>query len=296
MTIQSDLSSKTIVISGASSGIGFAAAEALARRGARVIGVGRSRERCEQARQAILAQTPGARIEFALADLSSQRAVAALGAELRERLAGAPLDVLANNAGAVASRYTPTVDGIELQFAVNHLATFRLTYELMPCLRAGGGARVLTTSSGSHRGARMHWNDVMLRRFYNPLTAYKQSKMANVLFTAEFNRREGENGMRAFAIDPGLVRTQIGLKGTSGLVSWIWSMRARGGQPPEVGAATIVHLAEQAQPADAQAIYWKDSQPLAPDRYALREDAARRLWELSEQLCDIRWPAARGDL
>lgn len=281
-----------MVISGASSGIGFAAACALAQRGARVIGVGRSRERCEGARQAILAQAPGARIEFALADLSSQRAVVALGAELRERLAGQPLDVLVNNAGAVAGRYTPTVDGRELQFAVNHLAAFLLTRELLSCLRAAGGARVLTTSSGSHRGARMHWNDVMLRRFYNPLTAYKQSKMANVLFTAELNRREGASGLRAYAIDPGLVRTEIGLKGTGGLVSWIWSLRARGGQPPEVGAATIVHLAEQAQLADAQAIYWKDSHPLAPDRYALREDEARRLWELSEQLCGLRWPVA----
>ncbi len=286
-----ELTHKTIVITGASSGIGFAAAGALAGMGARVIGVGRSAERCEDARQKILAQTPGARIEFALADLSAQRAVLELAADLRQRLDGAALDVLVNNAGQVASWYTPTVDGYELQFAVNHLATFLLTRELLPALKAAPAGRVLTTSSGSHRHTRMHWSDVMLRRGYNPLSAYKQSKMANVLFTAEFNRREGGSGPRAYAIDPGLVNTNIGMKGTGGLVSWIWSMRARGGQPPEVGAATIVHLASQERLEDAQAIYWKDSRPLAPDPYALREDEAARLWALSEQLCGLRWPA-----
>ncbi|TLN08967.1 SDR family NAD(P)-dependent oxidoreductase [bacterium] len=285
-----ELTQKTIVITGASSGIGLAAASALAGLGARVIGVGRSRERCEEARQKILAQTPGARIEFALADLSAQRAVLGLAAELRERLAGAALDVLVNNAGQVASWYTPTVDGYELQFAVNHLATFLLTHELLPALQAAPAGRVLTTSSGSHRHTRMHWNDVMLRRGYNPLSAYSQSKMANVLFTAEFNRREGASGPRAYAIDPGLVNTNIGMKGTGGLVSWIWSLRARGGQPPEVGAATIVHLASQERLEDPLAIYWKDSRPLAPDLYALREDEAARLWALSERLCGLRWP------
>jgi NAD(P)-dependent dehydrogenase (short-subunit alcohol dehydrogenase family) len=292
MTSQPDLQARTIIITGASSGIGFAAASALARQGARVIGVGRSQERCEQARRRILEQAPDAQIEFALADLAARQSVLELATELRDRLAGAPLDVLVNNAGAVASRFTPTVDGFELQFAVNHLAVFLLTHELLPALRAARGARVLTTSSGSHRGGRLYWRDVMLRHFYNPLSAYKQSKMANVLFTAEFNRREAANGLRAYAIDPGLVRTEIGMKGTGGLVSLVWGLRARGGQPPEAGAATIVHLASQAKLAAPEAIYWKDSQPITPDRYALREDEARRLWEMSEKLCGISWPAS----
>ncbi len=281
-----DLTQKTIIITGASSGIGLAAAGALAVRGARVIGVGRSKERCEQARQTILAGTPGARIEFAVADLSSQQAVRGLGAELLERLGSAPLDVLVNNAGAVASWFTPTVDGYELQFAVNHLAPFLLTRELLPALQKAGAARVITTSSRSHRGARIHWGDVMLRRAYFTLTAYRQSKMANVLFSAEFNRRYGGNGLRAYAADPGLVKTDIGLKGTGGLVSLVWGLRARGGKPPEHGAATIVHLAADTL-EDEAAVYWKDSRPLAPDPYALREDEARRLWELSERLCGL---------
>jgi len=281
-----DLTQKTIVITGASSGIGLAAAGALAARGARVIGVGRSPVRCEEARQTILARTPGARIEFAVADLSSQQAVRGLGAELRARLGDAPLDVLVNNAGAVASWYTPTVDGYELQFAVNHLAPFLLTHELLPALQKAEAARVITTSSRSHRGARIYWADVMLRRNYFTLTAYRQSKMANVLFTAEFIRRYGGDGLRAYAADPGLVKTDIGLKGTGGLVSLVWGLRARGGRSPEYGAATIVHLA--ADPLEDEAAgYWKDSRPLAPDAYALREDEGRRLWELSERLCGL---------
>ncbi len=281
-----DLTQKAIIITGASSGIGLAAASALAARGARVIGVGRSPARCEEARQKILAGAPGARIEFALADLSSQQEVRRLAAELLQRLDGGPLDVLVNNAGAVAGWYTPTADGYELQFAVNHLAPFLLTHALLPALQKADGARVITTSSRSHRGARIRWDDVMLRRSYFPLTAYRQSKTANVLFTAEFNRRFAGDGLRAYAADPGLVKTDIGLKGTGGLVSLVWGLRARGGRPPEYGAATIVHLA--ADPLeDETAVYWKDSRPLAPDPYTLREDEARRLWELSERLCGL---------
>ncbi len=282
---------KTVVITGATSGIGLAAARQLAGLGFRVIGAGRDATRCADAEASIRNGAPGARVDYLVADLASQRQVRALAAEIRRRLeeeSEGRLDILINNAGTFSTWYVATEDGYETQFAVNHLAPFLLTLELLPLLQRSGSARVLTTSSGSHYGTRMHWRDVMYRRGYNCLWAYKQSKLANVLFTREFHRRLGPvTGIRAYAVDPGLVDTAIGEKGTSGLVRWFWRMRRRGGVSPDEAAGTIVHLASAQVLQDPEACYWKDCRPKRPSRYAEREEAGRRLWELSERLCGI---------
>lgn len=289
-----DLAGKTMVITGATSGIGLAAARELAGRGAFVIGVGHSEGHIAAARSDILSRYPGARVFFFTADLSSQHQVLMLAAHIRKKVSAeceGKLDVLVNNAGVVANWYTATEDGYELQFAVNHLAPFLLTHELRPCLGAASAGRVITVSSSSHRHARMHWKDVMLRRNYNTLRAYQQSKVANVLFTCEFNRRYGRDSkLRALAADPGLVNTEIGLKGTSGIVRWVWDRRRKGGVSPEEGAATVVFLASAPEVGGSEDVYWKKCRPLVPSRYALREDEAARLWALSERLCGITHP------
>jgi retinol dehydrogenase 12 len=286
-----DLTGKTIVVTGATAGIGRAAVAAFAARGAQVIGVGRSAARCAEAQQSIQAKTPGARLSFFVADLSSQRQITDLAHRIRESVesvGAGKIDALINNAGAVSSWYTTTEDGYELQFAINHLAPFRLTYELMPLLRRAPAARVITTSSGSHYRSKMHWPDVMHRRHYNCLLAYKQSKLANVLFTLELNRRLGdESGVRAYAADPGLVNTEIGLKGTSGIARWVWEKRRAQGASPEQGATTLIFLATDPSVEDTYAGYWKDCRPTQPSQFARRNEEAARLWELSERLCGI---------
>jgi NAD(P)-dependent dehydrogenase (short-subunit alcohol dehydrogenase family) len=295
MKQEHDLTDKTIVITGATAGIGRAAVAAFAARGAQVIGIGRSAARCAEALQSIRAETPDARLAFLVADLSSQRQIFELAGTIRENVQSAnarKIDVLINNAGAVSSWYTTTEDGYELQFAINHLAPFLLTQELMPLLRQAPSARIITVSSGSHYRSKIHWADVMRRQGYNCLLAYKQSKLANVMFTLELNRRLGpESRVRAYAADPGLVNTEIGLKGTSGLARWVWEKRRAHGASPEQGAATLIFLATDQSVENTHASYWKDCRPAEPSQVARRAEEATRLWELSERLCGVRWDA-----
>jgi len=295
MKTNHNLSDKIIVITGATAGIGQAAARALVAQGARVIAVGRSATRCAQTKKAIMAEFPEADLSFIIADLASQSAVRKLADQIRTQIQSAHeghIDVLVNNAGTVSSWYTATEDGYELQFAVNHLAPFFLTQELLPLLKTAPQGRVITTSSASHRGTKIHWADVMNRKRYNCLRAYKQSKLANVLFTYEFNRRnsgsEISSRVQAFAVDPGLVNTEIGLKGTGGIEKLVWGRRRSRGVPPEKAAETIVYLAAAESLEDTPTAYWKDCQPKKPSRYAQRAHEAVRLWALSEQLCGIQ--------
>jgi NAD(P)-dependent dehydrogenase (short-subunit alcohol dehydrogenase family) len=306
MNTNTNLKDKKIVITGATAGIGRAATRALVAQGANVIAVGRSAARCAETKKAIMAKFPEGQLTFIIADLSSQRSVRKLADQIRAQLADqirmelkspfdSPdkpyIDILVNNAGTVSSWYTATEDGYELQFAVNHLAPFLLTNELLPLLEAAPQGRVITTSSNSHRGTKIRWDDVMNRRRYNCLRAYKQSKLANVLFSYEFNRRmaSSNNGsqVRAFAVDPGLVNTDIGLKGTGGIEKWVWGRRSNGGVSPEQGAETIVHLAAAETLEDTDAAYWKNCHPKTPSQYARRAHEGARLWAVSEQLCGI---------
>lgn len=291
MNLPSIISKKTIVLTGATSGIGKSAAHALAAMGARLVAVGRSEAKCQTLLEEIRHDNPSSQISTIVADLASLRQVQRLAQDIRASLpltGSDHIDVLINNAGTVSSWYTATEDGYELQFAVNHLAGFLLAHELMPLLGKAPAARILTVSSGSHRGARMRWADPMHRRFYNCLLAYQQSKLANVLFSAEFNRRFGSSTeMRAYAVDPGLVNTEIGLKGTTGLEHWVWQWRRRNGVSPDQAAATILFLAGESALREKDSIYWKDCRPMEPSRQALDPIDGERLWTLSEKLCGI---------
>jgi retinol dehydrogenase 12 len=170
----------------------------------------------------------------------------------------------------------------------NHLAPFRLTLELLPLLQAAPAGRVVTVSSDSHYAARMNWNDIQLRRSYNGLRAYEQTKLANVLFTVELNRRLGAgSNVRAFAADPGLVKTDIGLKGTPGLVRWLWGLRRSGGISAAESARGIVALLTDPMAQETGAVYWKHGSPKLSSRYSLDGEVARRLWDISASMCGI---------
>ena len=283
---------KKFVITGATSGIGLAVAKALAQRGASLIGVGRSEDRCRRAQEDLEAiASSGARVTYLVADLALQAEVRTLASKIGNVLQdwGTPyLDGLINNAATVPFWQILTAEGFDLQWAVNHLAPFLLTMELLPLLRAAPAARVVTVSSGSHYGARLDWEDVQLFHHYNPLNAYGRTKVANILFTLEFNRRFATGSrLRAFAADPGLVNTALGLKSNSFLARWVWDLRRRGGVPPEEAARGIVFLAVEPSIQDSRDVYWKNGKPKAASSFALNRQAAKQLWELSAQMCGL---------
>jgi NAD(P)-dependent dehydrogenase (short-subunit alcohol dehydrogenase family) len=289
--MEHSLAGKTIVVTGATSGIGLATADILAAQGAGVIGVGRSEQRCREAEARLRADHPNVQIEYCVADLSLQRDVRRLAAEIGEKLAARgvkALDGLVNNAGTVPYWFTLTAEGFETQWAVNHLAGFLLTHELLPLLEAAPAARVVTVSSESHFNTQLNWDDIQLRRSYNCLLAYQQTKLANVLFTAELNRRLGpKSTVRAFAADPGLVRTEIGHKGNPGIVGWVWSKRAAAGISPEESGRNVAYLVAEPSIQDVEDVYWKELAPKTPSLEARDVESARRLWAMSARMCGM---------
>jgi len=290
-----EFNGKTVVITGATSGIGLHAAAAFAARGAYIIGAGRSPEKCQKAERELRAAYPAARVCYLVADLAVQSQVRLLAQNIRQEIqqaGGQALDILINNAGLYASKYTRTPDGLEQTFAVNHLAPFLLTHELLPLIQQAPGGRVLTVCSDSHYRTWLDVKRVNRPLIYFGLWAYKVSKLANVLFSMELDRRLADNSAepalrpRAFAIDPGLVRTEIGLKDTDFLAGLVWRMRMSAGVEPEVPVRTILHLAGSAVQASPD-IYWYDSRPKQPSAQAMRRDLARLLWEESRRLTGL---------
>lgn len=272
---------RVVVVTGASDGIGAAAARALQGRGDQVVVVGRSSPKTN----AVAAEL-GA--EGHVADFACLEQVRALAAELARR--HAKVDVLVNNAGLIAgSRRTLTVDGHELSFQVNHLAPFLLTMLLRPQLSVGGGVVVTTSSqAGAARDARVTLEDLDMSQGYDALRAYKASKLANVLFTRELARRWGPVGVSAAAVHPGMVRTRWGLNGPLAVRVVVRSPFRLAMRSPEQGARTIVWLATTRPGKDWESGgYFANCKPAKPSPSADDRGLAAGLWERSESLCGI---------
>jgi retinol dehydrogenase-12 len=280
---------KTCVVTGATSGIGFEVARILAGAGARVVCVGRDDTRVAEACSAIMADTGNTAVCGRCADLSSLAEVRALAAGLRA--AAGTIDVLVNNAGTFTPTRRESADGNEMQLAVNWLSGFVLTGLLMPSLCAARKARVVTVSSGSHFSGRIHWDDIQLRRRYRGLAAYDQSKLATVLFTYELARRLGPcSPVSAYAVDPGLVRTDIGKKGNGRLVGLVWKIRTRRGITPREAAAAVAFCAMDGSTDGKTGLYWKEGAALPSSRRSYDTGDAGRLWEIGESLGGLRFP------
>lgn len=290
MNTNDGMKNKIAVVTGATSGIGLHTTLAFARLGAFVIGVGRTQERCAQAQKTVESALPHADVCYLTADLSLLYQVRLLANHIYEEIKSRgsnALDILVNNAGVFSESYVKTPEGMELTMAVNHFAPFLLTNQLVPLLAASRCGRVITLSSASHYRTFLDIQHLNTPVIYFGLWAYKVSKLANVLFTREFNRRMKEHGVRAFAVDPGLVNTDIGAKRAKGLVRLFWQLRARSGVHPDVPVQTILHLANDALVCNEYDVYWYDSRPVSPSRQALRDDLAGDLWDFSCKACGL---------
>jgi retinol dehydrogenase 14 len=275
------MTDEVVVVTGASSGIGAAAATALARRGAAVVCVGRDRRRLER----IAAEIGG---EALPADFASLDAVRDLAAELLRR--HSRIDVLVNNAGLVSRRRQLSADGYELTFAVNHLAPFLLTNLLLERLRASAPARVITTSSGAHGGGRIDFGDLQGERSWSMMRAYANSKLANILFTRGLAMRVDAAEVTANCLHPGVVRTRLG-RGAGRLGGLVWSVGGAFFRSPSKGAETIVYLATSPEGGEVTGGYWEDSRPAGTTAAAADAELADRLWVSSERLVGLE-PAA----
>lgn len=278
---------KTVVITGASSGIGLETARALAAKGSRIVMVVRSEPRGQAAIDSIQKSVPDAAIEMVLADLYSLAEVRKAGAELRERFDR--IDVLVNNAGLIHNTRELTVDGFEKTFALNHLAAFLLTYELRERLAASAPARVVTVASYGHNFARFDWDDLATMKKWKGETAvYGASKLCNIWFAKEAARRFAGKGVTSNALHPGAVASNFGASG-----SWLFKYGTKLARPflltSEEGARTSVYLASSPEVEGVTGEYFQKCKVKQPSAKARDDASARRLWELSEKLCGVTW-------
>ncbi|MCI0598053.1 MAG: SDR family oxidoreductase [Beijerinckiaceae bacterium] len=272
---------KTVVITGATSGIGAVAAERLAAMGARIVLIARSKSRGEIALARLRAIAPGLAHKVHCADLTQiagmKRAAAEIAGEEPR------IDVLINNAGAIFAGRRLTADGLESTFALNHMAYFIITDALRERLLASAPSRVVNTASDAHRGASLDFGDLVSEQRYSAMKAYGRSKLCNILFTRELARRLQGTGVTANCFHPGFAATRIGDE-SGGLISgfaWIAKFFAIS---PEKGAKTLIHLASSPRVEDVSGAYFYQCRPIAPSLSAQDGRAALQLWERSVAL------------
>jgi NAD(P)-dependent dehydrogenase (short-subunit alcohol dehydrogenase family) len=278
---------KTVVVTGGTSGIGEAAAIALAGQGARIVLIARDKARTDATLAKLRAANPSAEHTAHYGDLSAiaemkRVATAVAAAEPR-------IDVLINNAGAVFLSRRTSVDGLEMTFATNHMAYFVVTNILLPNLKATQGARIVSTASGAHRAAKLDFDDLQFAsRKYATFAVYGTSKLCNILFTRELAKRLVVTGVTANCLHPGVVGTRFGSNNANGFITRLlrsaimWNAIS-----PEDGARTIIHLASSPDVAAISGAYFDKCKVTDPTPAAQDDAAAARLWDVSAKISGV---------
>ncbi|WP_197274021.1 SDR family oxidoreductase [Hymenobacter sp. DG25A] len=280
----SDMHGKTVLITGASGGIGLATARQLARQGAHMVLVCRNPEKAEQARITVQdAAGPENPVDVLLCDLSLLNNVRTLAAEVARRYPR--LDVLINNAGIMPGPFTVTEEGHELSWVTNHLSVFTLTNLLLPQLLAAEQARIITLASEAHwlgqiEASQEARNDP---HRYSAITAYCDSKLANILFTNELAHRLELTGITANCVHPGMVNSGLMNAQTPLLMKSMWWMAMPFMISTERGAQTSIYLASSPEVARISGKYFKRNKPGRSSGKAQSRAEASRLWRISEE-------------
>jgi NAD(P)-dependent dehydrogenase (short-subunit alcohol dehydrogenase family) len=303
-----DLSGRTVFITGANSGLGQETARAMAARGAHIIMAGRDQAKLDEAGAAIHAAHPKAQLDTLTVDLTSLENIRAATSRARQRFA--KIDLLINNAGVMATPFTHTHDGFEMQFGTNHLGHFALTAELMPLIERGHLKRIVNLSSRGHHFAPVDFDDPHFeRRAYDPWISYGQSKTANILFTVGLETRFAVLGIHAYAVHPGGIQTNLGRHMTPEMVEALMARvtsRDTGFQWKTIpqGAATTCWAATADELEGGSGlgggVYCEDCHVAEQDdesatdgvrSYALNSSYAEQLWALSEDLTGAKFPS-----
>ena len=281
-----ELTGKTVLITGATNGIGKVAALELAKKGAEVVIVGRNPNKTRQVVQQVKKYSGNPSVDGLVADLSSMAEIRQLALVFRQQ--HPHLHILVNNAGGIFANRAMTVDGYERTFALNHLAYFVLTNLLVDMLLANAPARIINVSSGSHAGAVLDFDDLQNEQHYGygGYHAYGQSKLANLLFTYELARRLAGTGVTVNALHPGTVATGFG-ENNRGAMKISMRIFHQFALTPEEGADTIIYLASSPEVEGVTGKYWtnRTAVPSSPESYD--EGAQKRLWAVSAQLAGI---------
>jgi NAD(P)-dependent dehydrogenase (short-subunit alcohol dehydrogenase family) len=276
----------TLLVTGATDGIGLETAKVLARMGHSVLIHGRNPRKGQAALEAVRAE--GNRTaRFVQADFASLAQVRTLAAQIRDSVPR--LDVLINNAGCANFSRSVTVDGYETTFAVNHLAPFLLTNLLLDWIRDSSPARIVNVASTAHRGQQIDFEDLMSTKGYQVMRTYGRSKLANILFTRSLARRLTGTGVTANSLHPGLVGTGIGQANALARAVWRLIVSLRGGISVEEGAKTSLYLATSPEVESTSGGYYHQCRlaPLLTSAEAVDDSVAERLWRVSEDLVGL---------
>ncbi len=271
------MENKIVLITGATSGIGKMAAIALAKKGAHVVITTRDEKRGQIVKQEIVSKTSNENVEVMFCDLSSLESVKKLAHEFKQRYDR--LDVLINNAGTWELDRKLSKDGIELTFAVNHLAHFLLTHLLLDVIKKSESGRIINVSSDLHKFSTINLSDIEGGKHFHGRKAYGQSKLANVLFTKELVRRLNGDKITVYSLHPGVVSTEL-LRNYNPILQWIV-------KPffikPDKGAETTVYLAESPGVSDVTGEYFVNKKIRKSSKESNDEEVAKKLWQMSEE-------------
>lgn len=281
---------KTIIVTGATSGIGFELVKTYALANYKVIGIARNQSLINQCYYDIKQINPNVDLTFVKADLSSLEEVRAASDAIKKLVSRNGVDVLINNAATVPHKKIMTGDGFEMQYQVNHLSGVYLSYLLYNELYMKQGI-VITTTSRMHILARFNAKDIMATKHYHMLRSYCRTKLYNLLFTKAFRDVLASSNVKTFAVHPGLVKTGIGTKSTNSLFANIWNLSARRGKEPSEVVATYSYIIENKDTLDQDLFYYHEEKVAIPHKRLVTTDNALTLWNITNKQLKLDWDA-----